>query len=136
MHTQLHKQLKAPQQRQRGFTLIELLVVLVILAIITGVVVQNFRGQDYDAAVKVVQADFRTVETALERYRLENRRYPTRDEGLESLVPKFIQRLPMDPWGNPYDYDISGSNYVIISYGTDGQAGGEEEAKDIRSTDQ
>lgn len=124
------------KQLQRGFTLIELLVVLVILAIITGVVVQNFAGQDHEAAVKVVRSDFRTIETALERYRLQERRYPSTDQGLDVLVPNYIQRLPTDPWGTPYDYRLDGSTYVIISYGRDGQAGGDNEDKDLLSTDQ
>lgn len=127
---------------QKGFTLIELLVVLVILAMLAGVVVANFAGEDYKAAQKIVQSDFNTVEGSLKRYRLDVKSYPSTNDGLQALVSNpgkdnwggpYLEEVPSDPWGNDYDYEQTGSSFRIISYGVDGEAGGEEENADIFS---
>ncbi|WP_119394608.1 type II secretion system major pseudopilin GspG [Salinibius halmophilus] len=127
---------------QKGFTLIELLVVLVILAMLAGVVVANFAGEDYKAAQKIVQSDFSTIEGSLKRFRLDVKRYPNTNEGLEALVNNpginnwggpYLDQLPTDPWNNAYDYELNGNNFRIISYGVDGEVGGEEENADLFS---
>ena len=74
-------------------------------------------------------------------YRLENRRYPTTNEGLEKLTegtPKhpdgYLENYnPNDPWDTPYVYESDGRDYVIISYGADGVEGGEGYDEDIRT---
>lgn len=127
---------------QKGFTLIELLVVLVILAMLAGVVVANFAGEDYKAAQKIVLSDFNTIDGSLKRFRLDVKRYPTTNEGLDALVNNpginnwggpYLEAVPTDPWNNAYDYEATGSSFRVISYGVDGEAGGEEENADLYS---
>ncbi len=133
-----------------GFTLIELMVVLVIIAVITGLVAQNFIGRDQQAMRQAVQADFNTIENALQMYRLDNSHYPSNEQGLDALLNEpagspeprnwrgpYLRSAPRDPWGNDYDYVNHGSNRVeIISYGANGQPGGEGDDADISSLDE
>ncbi|WP_108165294.1 type II secretion system major pseudopilin GspG [Saccharospirillum sp. MSK14-1] len=133
-------------RKQQGFTLIELMVVLVILGILFGLVVPNVIGRGDEARVTAAQTDIRTLENALETYRLHNSHYPSTDQGLEALVSQpsgspqpnnwrgpYVKQTPADPWGNPYAYINDGNDYEIISYGADGQAGGNDINEDISS---
>ena len=133
---------------QRGFTLIELMVVLVILGVLFGLVAPNVIGRGDEARVQAAKTDIRTIENALDTYRLHNSHYPSTDQGLEALVSKpsgspeaknwrgpYLKQSPKDPWGNEYGYIREGSSYEIISYGADGQAGGSDIDEDISSTD-
>lgn len=134
-------------KKSAGFTLIELMVVLVIIAVLTGLVAQNFIGRDHEARVGVVRADFTSIENALATYRLDNQNYPSTEQGIEALmsqpggspVPRnwrgpYLRRAPLDPWGNPYVYVNHGGNQIeIISYGADGQPGGSGDDADLSS---
>ncbi len=135
-------------QKQRGFTLIELMVVLVILGVLFGLVAPNVIGRGDEARVQAAKTDIRTIENALDTYRLHNSQYPSTDQGLEALVTKpsgspepknwrgpYLKQSPKDPWGNNYGYIQEGSSYEIISYGADGQAGGSDINEDISSSD-
>jgi general secretion pathway protein G len=139
-------------RRIQGFTLLELLVVVVIitiLATIVGVKVAQRPGQARVAAAKAQIANFRT---ALQMYRMDNGRFPTMEQGLKALCEKpttqpvperyaeggYLEsrRVPADPWGREYVYIVPGPGgepYEIISYGSDGEPGGEGEAADISS---
>ncbi|EAR09732.1 type II secretion system major pseudopilin GspG [Reinekea blandensis] len=134
--------------KQRGFTLIELMVVLVILGIIMGLVVPNVVGRGDEARVTAAQTDIQTIGQALEMYRLHNSHYPSTDQGLEALVSKpsgspepknwrgpYLQKMPKDPWENPYGYINDGGQPEVISYGADGREGGEDLNQDITSSD-
>lgn len=135
-------------KKQTGFTLIELMVVLVILGVLFGLVVPNVTGRGDEARVTAAKTDIRTLENALETYRLHNSHYPSTDQGLEALVSKpsgspepnnwrgpYVRQTPTDPWGNPYAYINEGGSYDIISYGADGQAGGSDINQDLSSSD-
>lgn len=134
-------------QRERGFTLIELMVVLVILGVLFGLVVPNVTGRGDEARVTAVHTDIRSIENALEQYRLHNSHYPSTDQGLQALVTRpsgspeprnwrgpYVRQIPTDPWGTPYAYirDSDGS-FEIISYGADGTPGGTGINQDISS---
>lgn len=133
--------------RSRGFTLIELMVVLVIIAVITGLVAQNFIGRDQAAMRQAALADISTIENALQLYRLDNGVYPTTQQGLAALTsppnaapqPRqwlgpYLRNDPIDPWGHPYQYiNHNGQQIEIISFGADRQAGGTGDAADISS---
>jgi general secretion pathway protein G len=136
--------------RAFGFTLIEIMVVVVILGILAALVAPNVIRRIDDARVTKAQQDIRAYETALNLYRMDNFRYPTTDQGLESLVKRpadpnlrnwkeggYIQGLKKDPWGNQYNYLAPGSHgeYDLYTLGADGQPGGEGQDADIGNWD-
>lgn len=117
-----------------GFTLVEMMVVIVIIGLLATVVIINVMPATDRAARTRVQADLATLEQAIEMYRLESMRYPTTQEGLNALVPRYVRRLPNDPWNNPYVYTTpgpEGSQFRIASLGADGREGGSGENADI-----
>lgn len=130
-----------------GVTLIEMMVVLVIIAIVAALIVPNVIGRPDQARVTVARTDIRTIAASLEMYRLDNRRYPTTNQGLMALVERpatpplppgwpaggYLAQLPVDPWGNPYVYRSPGAGapFDLMSFGADGQPGGEGVDADI-----
>jgi general secretion pathway protein G len=132
---------------ERGFTLIELLIVMVILGMLAALVAPRMLGKVGKSRVKAAKAQIEMLSTALDAFKLDTRRYPTTEEGLEALVKAppdtegwdgpYLKKeeIPKDPWGRPYVYRCPGEHgdYDIISYGDDGQPGGEEEKADIVS---
>ena len=130
-----HTRMNPPApQRAAGFTLIEVLVVVVILGILAAIIVPNLMDKPGQARVTKAKADIRAVESALNMYRLDRHVYPTTDEGLESLVPTYLPRAPMDPWDRPYQYlspGAQGGDFDLYTLGRDGQQGGEGEDADV-----
>ncbi len=126
-------------RRSRGFTLIELMVVLVIIGVLAALIVPNVLDRTDDARATAARTDVNNLVQALKLYKLDNQRYPSADQGLEALVKKpsagvvppnwkpYLEKLPQDPWGKPYQYLNPGLNGEIdvFSFGPDGQAGGE-----------
>ncbi len=133
----------------RGFTLIEIMVVVVIMGILAALVVPKLMGRTDDARVTAARQDIATVMQALKLYKLDNQRYPTTEQGLNALVVKptvgpeargwksggYLDKLPKDPWGNPYQYLSPGikGEVDVFSFGADGQAGGTGNDADIGS---
>lgn len=136
-----------PLTRQRGFTLIEVMVVVVILAILATMVVPRIMDRPDDARITKAKQDIRQLESALKLYRLDNMSYPTTDQGLDALVEKpssgpepknwreggYVEGLPRDPWGSPYQYLRPGQHgdFDLYSLGADGELGGEGVDADI-----
>ncbi|NLW50791.1 MAG: type II secretion system major pseudopilin GspG [Candidatus Brocadiaceae bacterium] len=132
-----------------GFTLIELMVVAVVLAVLAAAILPSVVGGLAPAQRARAESDVAVLEDTLERFYLDVGRYPTTEEGLRALffdpdVDKGVWRGPYlrkplfkDPWGNEYVYCspgvISGQPYEILSYGKDGQEGGEDDAADVHS---
>jgi len=114
------------KQKSRGFTLIEVMVVVVILSILAAIIVPKVMDRPDTARVVKAQSDIRALESALNLYRLDNFNYPSTDEGLEALVPKYIGRLANDPWGNSYLYLSPGlhGDMDVYTLGADGLQGG------------
>jgi general secretion pathway protein G len=124
---------------RRGFTLIELMVVLVIIGVLAALIVPNVLDRTDDARVTAARTDVNNLMQALKLYRLDNQRYPTTEQGLAALVNKptaapappnwrrYLDKLPNDPWGRPYQYLNPGvhGEIDVLSLGADGQAGGE-----------
>jgi general secretion pathway protein G len=134
---------------REGFTLIEIMVVIVILGLLAALVVPKLVGRTEEAKKTQSRVQIKSIEQALELFKLDNGFFPTTEQGLEALirlpdagrVPKnyrkggYLDRLPKDPWGNAYVYVSPGSHgdYDISSYGADGAPGGEGEDADINS---
>ena len=126
-----------------GFTLVELLVVLAILGMLAALVGPQVLNQLGGAKSKSAAIQIRDFEQALELYKLDVGRFPGSNEGLNALVRQpssakgwngpYLKQddVPMDPWGNPYQYRVSGSTIDISSYGADGRQGGSGEDADV-----
>jgi general secretion pathway protein G len=121
------------RQKTRGFTLIEVMVVVVILSILAAIIVPRVMDRPDTARLVKAQSDIRALESALNLYKLDNFDYPSTDEGLEALVPKYIARLSNDPWGNPYLYLSPGlhGDMDVYTLGADGLQGGSGMNADI-----
>lgn len=138
--------------RDAGFSLLELMVVVVILSILALVIVPRVIDRPDQARVARAQSDIAAVASALQLYRLDNLRYPTTEQGLAALVNRpatdpapanyatngYIDRLPRDPWGEPYQYLSPGvhGQYDVFTYGADSATGGSGVDADIGSWDQ
>jgi general secretion pathway protein G len=138
----------------RGFTLIELMVVIVILGILAGLIIPRIMGRPDEARQTKARIMIEGIETAMKLYRLDNGFYPTTEQGLRALVEaSTIQplprnwreggylekgKVPKDPWGNDFVYLCPGTQgeFDLISYGADGQPGGEGKNKDITNWSQ
>ena len=126
--------------RAQGFTLIEIMVVIVILGILAALVVPRVLDRPDEARAVAAKNDIAAIMQALKLYRLDNQRYPTTEQGLAALVTRpeqapvppnwkpngYLERLPKDPWGHPYQYLSPGLRGEIDVYtlGADGQPGG------------
>ena len=136
-------------RRQRGFTLIEIMVVVVILGILATFIVPNVMGAPVKARMTKAKNDIGAIESSLRDYKLDNFFYPTTQQGLEALIAPpqgepaaknwrpggylAKSKLPMDPWGNPYQYLQPGTkgDFDLFSLGADNKPGGEGEAADL-----
>ncbi len=131
--------------RNRGFTLIELLIVMVILGLLVALVGPRLFGHLGKSKLKAAKAQIELFGTALDAFRLDVGRYPTSEEGLEALRanpgeeewngPYLKKEIPLDPWNRPYVYRFPGEHdeYDLISYGRDGEPGGDGEDQDVVS---
>jgi general secretion pathway protein G len=134
------------QDRQRGFTLIEIMVVVVIIGILATLVAPKVFDKPDQARVVKARTDVKAIMSALALYRLDHFKYPTADEGLQALVTppekndgtpqtSYLEKTPVDPWQHPYQYLNPGlhGEVDVMSYGRDGQPGGEGYDADIGS---
>jgi general secretion pathway protein G len=132
-------------RRARGFTLLEVMVVVFILGLLATLVVPKIVGRTDDARRTKAVADMKGIEQALNLYRLDTGGYPTTEQGLEALVRRpetpplprqwnpngYLEKVPVDPWGNAYVYVSDGSRFTLRSYGADGVEGGEGKFADV-----
>jgi general secretion pathway protein G len=130
-----------------GFTLIELMVVLVIIGVLAALIVPNVLERADDARTVAARTDVNNLMQALKLYKLDNQRYPTAEQGLAALISKptsgpiplnwkpYLDKLPNDPWNQPYQYLNPGlkGEVDVLSFGADGQAGGEGKNADVGS---
>ena len=133
--------------RQSGFTLLEIMVVVVIIGILVTIVATRVMDKPDTARVVKAKTDIRTMESALNLYRLDNFVYPSTEQGLDALVHQpageptaknwkpggYIDHMPKDPWGNAYQYLNPGAHgeIDIFTLGADGNPGGDGINADI-----
>lgn len=117
---------------QRGFTLIEVMVVVVILGILAAIIVPRIIQRPEQAKIVKARQDVLAIDSALELYKLDNGFYPTTAQGLKALVTKpdtqptpnswqpggYLKQLPVDPWGNAYQYANPGKHGEIDVWST------------------
>lgn len=136
-----------------GFTLIELMVVIVILGILAGLIIPRIMGRPEEARRMKARVQMESIETALKLYKLDNGAYPSTEQGLQALIeaptvgelPRawrkggYLEKgnVPKDPWDNEYVYLSPGlhGDFDLVSYGPDGQPGGEDQNQDVNSWD-
>jgi general secretion pathway protein G len=135
------------RNRQAGVTLIEMLVVLMIIGLFAALVAPRMFRKSDAARVTAARAQINSFMTALGAYKLDTGTFPTTEQGLQALRdrpaglvqwdgPYLPQEIPVDPWARPYVYKFPGEHGDepdIISYGADGQAGGEALNSDVVS---
>ena len=136
--------MRQQHRRSAGFTLLELLVVIVIIGLLAGYVAPRYFSQVGRSEIQVARAQIDSLEKALDQYRLDVRRYPSAEEGLDALVarpasaqtwngPYLKKAVPNDPWGRPYVYRVPGEkgDFELASLGRDGKPGGAGDDADI-----
>ncbi|MHB8810670.1 MAG: type II secretion system major pseudopilin GspG [Desulfobulbaceae bacterium] len=135
----------------QGFTLIEIMVVMVILGILAGLIVPRIMDRPEEARRTKAAIQIQSIEQALKLYKLDNGEYPTTEQGLQALVePPSVGRLakrwrkdgyldkgriPKDPWGYDFVYIAPGlhGDFDLMSYGPDGEPGGEDADADVNN---
>lgn len=134
---------------EEGFTLIEIMVVIIILGLLVAIVAPKILGRTDDARITATKLQIRQLEEALHLYKLDNGVYPSTEQGLDALINKptvgeipirwreggYAPKIPNDPWTHPYVYISPGAHgdYDLLSYGADGEPGGEGKNADIES---
>jgi general secretion pathway protein G len=129
-----------------GFTLIEIMVVVFILGLLVTLVAPKIIGRTDEARRVKAMADIKAISEALHLFKLDNGAYPSGGEGLTALVQQsagarnwnpdgYLDKVPVDPWGNEYVYFSDGRDFVVKSYGPDGSEGGGDNNADISSED-
>jgi len=144
---QFSKMSRTQHHAARGFTLIEIMVVVVIIGVLAALIVPNVLERADEARATAARTDINNLTQALKLYKLDNQRYPSAEQGLDALVKKptvgmippnwkpYLDKLPNDPWGRPYQYLNPGvkGEIDVFSFGTDGEPGGEGKSADIGS---
>jgi len=142
---------KRNHNNRKAFTMIEIIAVLVIVGLLATVATTSVMSKIEKAKVIKTKADLSQLSSAVRSFKLDTGNYPEEEEGLIVLVEEPIDaekwdpegyldssELPEDAWNNPYEYQRypeSGKPFVIISYGADGEEGGEGNDADLYSTD-
>lgn len=136
---QISRSAAPPAKSTRGFTIIELLIVMAILGMLAVMVAPNLFNQASSARQDAARSQISSIGSALDTHRLDVGRYPDTLEGLQRNTtgraswngPYLRGEVPSDPWGYDYVYETRGDDYTLISYGADGQPGGEDNDEDI-----
>jgi general secretion pathway protein G len=145
--------MKRTHTRKAAFTLMELLVVIAIITILTTIVGINVLHKPAEAKVAATKANLKSLQTAIQLYKTENGFYPAQAQGLRALVAKPVtdpipasfpadgylssRNVPKDEWNHDFIYLSPGrhnESFEIISYGSDGEPGGDGDAADLSTS--
>lgn len=131
-----HENKRQRLPRSAGITLIEMLVVITIIALFSAVAYQRLTPALDEGRKTAAKAQIEALAAALQRFNIEHGRFPTEEEGLQALRPFLTKEIPLDPWNRPYVYRYPGEHGPepdIMSYGADGEPGGEGPNEDVVS---
>jgi general secretion pathway protein G len=139
------------EKRYGGFTILEIMAVVIIIGTLAGIVAFNVFGKVEDAKIRATKASLKVLDDAVTLFKLDTGRFPTEEQGLKELVEKptdvttwaeggylKTKQVPKDAWGHEFIYHLNpegGQPFEVMSYGADGQEGGEGKDADLRSTD-
>ncbi len=151
MKTKEPKQIFRGKRRCAAFTIIEVMAVIVIIGILASIVAVNVIGYTEKARVTATKAMLKTLHHAVVQFKFDTGRYPAEESGLQELIEQptdvkgwaqggYLETtsIPQDSWHNDFVYQLSpesGKPFVVISYGADGEEGGENDNADLYSTD-
>jgi general secretion pathway protein G len=135
----------------KGFTILEVMAVIIIIGLLAAMVARNYFGQVDSARVKTTKASLQILDNAITQFKLDTGRFPTEEEGIKALIEKptdvinypeggylKTMQVPKDAWQHEFVYHLnpeSGAPFEIMSYGADGEPGGEGINADLRNTD-
>ena len=138
-------------KNRKGFTIAELMAVIIIIGLLSAMVVTNFVGMTDKARVTTTKVSLKKLHNQVNQFKLDTARFPTEDEGLNALLEQptdvsgyqpggYLEttEIPQDAWKHDFIYQRypeSGKPFVVISYGADGEPGGEDNNADLYSTD-
>jgi len=142
---------KKNRRAKPGFTMVELMAMLIIIGLLATLVVTKVATKIDQARVTTTKANLKTLHAAVNQFKMDTSRFPTEEEGLRALVeqPSDVQNwepggylettdVAKDGWGREFVYQLhpeGNSQFVIVSYGADGEEGGEGYDADLYSTD-
>jgi general secretion pathway protein G len=131
-----------------GFTMVELMAILIIIGLLATVVVTKVASKIDQARITTTKANLKILHSAVNQFKMDTGRFPTEELGLLELIEQptdvinwepggYLEttELPLDGWGNEFKYELypeSGKQFVIRSFGPDGEEGTED---DLLSTD-
>ncbi len=128
---------------KQGFSLVELMILSVIVAILITMFSQNVLGINDESKRTIAHQNLRSIEGALSIYRDDHGHYPSSEEGLSALVkpsenshwqgPYIQEAILVDPWGIPYYYELTQTQYLLITLGQDQKMGGKKLDQDLVS---
>jgi general secretion pathway protein G len=136
---------------RKGFTMVELMAMLIIIGLLATLVATKVASKIDEARVTTTKANLKTLHMAVTQFKMHTGRFPTEEEQLSVLIemPADVENyeeggylettdVPKDGWGREFYYELypeSGKPFVIISWGADGEEGGEGRDADLNSTD-
>ena len=141
---------KRRKRIRNGFTMVELMAMLIIIGLLDTLVVTKVSSQVDKARITTTKANVKMLASAVRQFRMDTGQYPSEDMGLIDLIEQPMDlpegrwqtggylettELPIDGWGNEFVFQLypeSGKEFVIISFGPDGEEGTED---DLYSTD-